>query len=241
MVLTEGKESDTHWIMCETIIIQTDPKDILISPEQVARYAGGSRYRPDDEMATLIETALETAMARIAPAFAYALHEVDPPSNAEADGGGPIHRAAAVCTLGPDLEAEAKQLGAAGDPVAALFLDAAGTAMLEALAGRARSHLADAAREAGLYAGNRYGPGYCGMAMTDQPLLFGQVDAARIGVRLTESGMMIPVKSLSFWVDWQTAPSAASETYKCRRCTLKECAYRMHSDPGAIPSASSHG
>jgi hypothetical protein len=71
------------------------------------------------------------------------------------------------------------------------------------------------------------------MAMTDQPLLFGQVDADRIGVRLSESGMMIPVKSLSFWVDWQTAPSPASETYKCRRCTLKDCAFRAHSPAGA--------
>lgn len=218
--------------MHHTTLITLDREEVRVDPDQVARYAGGSRYRPDDRMAPLMETALDTAMARITPAFAYALHRIDTPPGDEADAVRSVVRAAAVCTLGPDLEAEVKRLGAAGDPVSALFLDAAGTALLEALAGRARSHLAEAAREAGLYAGNRYGPGYCGMAMTHQPLLFGQVDADRIGVRLTASGMMTPVKSLSFWVDWQTAPSAASETYKCRRCTLKECTYRVHSPAG---------
>jgi hypothetical protein len=189
--------AETH----TTTIISVDPEAIRIPPEQVARYAGGSRYRPDDRMGRLIDHALEHGMALAAP-----------------QRSAPWGRA---------LEAEVGRLNLAGDPVSGLLLDAAGVALLEALAGGVMTHLTDAAQAEGLYAGNRYGPGCCGMPMMDQPLLFGQVDAARIGVRLTESGMMQPVKSLSFWVDWQTAPSEASATCKCRRCTLTDCAYRV--------------
>ena len=218
--------------MSDAIVMTFDAKDIRVSPEQVARYAGGSRYRPDDRMAPLIEEALGWAMTLVAPAFVYAVYDVDGGAETRADGGRPVRRAASVCTLGPDLEAEVKRLNNAGDPVSGLLLDAAGVALLEALAGRAMTHLGDEARQEGLYAGDRYGPGYCGMPMTDQPLLFAQVDASRIGVRLTESGMMQPVKSLSFWVDWRTAPSEASGTYKCRRCALTDCAYRNHAGAG---------
>ncbi len=216
--------------MNDTTLFRSESNEIRVPPDQIARYAGGARYRPDDRMGRLIDAALAQGMTLVAPAFAYALHDAtDGPKD---DSGEPktLRRAAAVCTLGPALEAEVGRLNAGGDPVSGLLLDAAGVALLEALAGRAMTHLADAAQADDLYAGNRYGPGYCGMPMTDQPLLFGQVDAARIGVRLTESGMMRPVKSLSFWVDWLNAPPEASGTYKCRRCALKDCAYRVHSD-----------
>ncbi len=220
-------------ISTDTITLTFDAEDIRIPPDQAARYAGGTQYRPDDRMGRFIDTALEQAMGLVSPAFAYALHAVENRSDGAAGGISVRRRAAAVCTLGPDLEAEVKRLNTGGDPVGGLLLDAAGVAMLESLAGQAMTHLGDAARQEGLYAGNRYGPGYCGMPITDQPLLFTQVDAHRIGVRLTGSGMMQPVKSLSFWVDWQTAPSAASGTYKCRRCTLKDCAYRLHAGSGS--------
>lgn len=223
----------------DTIMLTVDAEDIRIPPAQVARYAGGVQYRPDGQMGRLIDAALARGMDLAAPAFVYALHDVE----GETAGGGEtkaLRRAAAVCTLGPDLEAEVKRLNAAGDSVEGLFLDAAGVGLLEALAGRVRTHLNAAAEKAGLYAGNRYGPGYCGMPLTDQPLLFAQVDAARIGVRLTESGMMQPVKSLSFWVDWQTAPDPESDVYKCRRCVQKHCVYRLSGGEGHGP-ASHHG
>ena len=215
-----------------TTIITVDPETIRAPPDQVARYAGGSQYRPDDRMGRHIDAALENGMALAAPAFAYALHDATEEPKEGSGESKTLRRAAAVCTLGPGLEAEVKRLNNVGDPVSGLLLDAAGVALLEALAGRAMTHLGDEARQEGLYAGDRYGPGYCGMPMTDQPLLFAQVDASRIGVRLTESGMMQPVKSLSFWVDWRTAPSEASGTYKCRRCALTDCAYRNHAGAG---------
>lgn len=215
--------------MNDTTIINFEPEEIRVPPKQVARYAGGSQYRPDDRMGRYIDAALTQSMSLAAPAFAYALQDAtDGPKDGLCESKT-RRRAAAVCTLGPGLEEEVKRLNNAGDPVSGLFLDAAGVALLEALAGRAMAHLGDAARQEGLYAGDRYGPGYRGMPITDQPLLFAQLDAARIGVRLTESGMMQPVKSLSFWVYWRTAPSETSGIYKCRRCTLTDCDYRLHS------------
>jgi cobalamin-dependent methionine synthase I len=54
----------------------------------------------------------------------------------------------------------------------------------------------------GLWPSKRYAPGYRGWHLSDQAFLFRMVGADAIGVRLTDSFMMVPRKSYSFRINF---------------------------------------
>jgi len=207
-----------------------------VTPEDVARYAGGSRYRPDAERKRLAADILECASDLVQPAFVYAAHHID---NLDPEQGVSLFLphdkpdackvfiAAAVCTIGPELENETSKLMAQGKALDALFLDAAGVALLEALSDEVHSHLNKEAAKEGLFAGCRFGPGYGNIPVDAQKFLFESVNSAAIGVHLKTSGILYPLKSLSFWVTWNSQPPPEGSTYKCQNCTLNNCAYRI--------------
>ncbi|MDP3283311.1 MAG: vitamin B12 dependent-methionine synthase activation domain-containing protein [Desulfobacterales bacterium] len=219
-----------------SIAIKPSFKDLMVTPEGVARYAGGSHYKPDAERKRLAEDMLELASALVQPAFVYAAHHINsmgiekgislflPPDELDA---GTVFIVAAVCSIGPEPEKEISNLMAQGRALDALFLDAAGVAILEALSDEVHSHLKKEAAKEGLYAGCRFGPGYGNIPVDAQKILLESVNPEAIGVQLKESGVLYPLKSLSFWVMWTSQPPPEGSTYKCQNCTLKNCAYRI--------------
>lgn len=219
-----------------SISIQVDFKDLPVTPDDVARYAGGSHYRPDAKRKKLSADILNCASVLVQPAFVYAAHQIN---NTDPEQGvalfiphdkiytGTVFIVAAVCTIGSQLENETSKLMSQGKSLEALFLDAAGVALLEALSEKVYSHLEKEAAKKGLFAGCRFGPGYGNIPVTAQNSLLQSVKAEAIGVKLMESGILFPLKSLSFWVVWSTQPPPEGSTYKCQNCTLKNCAYRI--------------
>lgn len=216
-----------------SIAIKLSFKDLMVTPEDVARYAGGSHYRPDAERKKLAAHILKCAATLVQPAFVYAAHQINtidpvslflPPDKLDA---GAVCIVAAVCTLGPELEKETSNLMAQGKALDALFLDAAGVALLEALSDEVHSHLKKEAAKDGMFAGCRFGPGYGNIPVGAQKTLFESVNPEAIGVQLKASGILYPLKSLSFWVMWTSQPSLEGSTYKCQNCALKNCAYRI--------------
>ena len=219
-----------------SIAVKFNFKDLSVTPDDIARYAGGSNYRPDAERKRLAADILERASAMVQPAFVYAVQHIDKldPENGvflflhrDKPDAGTIFVAAAVCTIGPELENEASKLMSQGKALDALFLDAAGVALLEALSDEVHSHLNKEAAKEGLYAGCRFGPGYGNIPVDAQKSLFESVNPESIGVQLKASGILYPLKSLSFWVTWNSQPPPEGSTYKCQNCTLKNCAYRI--------------
>ena len=216
-----------------SIAVKLGFKDLVVTPEDVARYAGGSHYRPDAERKKLAADILECASVLVQPAFIYAVHHINtmgpvslflPPDETDA---GTVFIAAAVCTIGPELEKETSNLMAQGRSLDALFLDAASVALLEALSDEAYAHLKNEAAKEDLYAGCRFGPGYGNIPINAQKSLFESVNPEAIGVHLRESGIIFPLKSLSFWIRWTSQPPIEGSTYKCQNCTMKNCAYRI--------------
>jgi len=219
-----------------SIAVKLRFKDLSVTPEDVARYAGGSHYRPDAERKKLAADILKCAATLAQPAFVYAAQHID---NLDPEHGvslflprdkpdaGTVFIAAAVCTIGHELENEASKLMAQGKALDALFLDAAGVALLEALSDEVHSHLKNEAAKNGLFAGCRFGPGYGNIPVDAQKSLFESVNPESIGVQLKASGILYPLKSLSFWVTWNSQPPPEGSTYKCQNCALKNCAYRI--------------
>jgi len=223
-----------------TILVEAD--QLTISTHEIGRYAGGSRYKLDEKMKVLACDMLAEAKTLVEPAFTYAVHAVasiDSQKGLQLKRGSylevpleekdpqTVSLAAVVCTLGPQLEDKTHRLMQQGELLTAMFLDAAGVAQLEKLAHNARQHIKAKVAKNGLFTGCPFGPGYNDMPLDAQTGLFDHVDAKGIGVRLNESGVMLPMKSISFWLRITRNKKAAEDHgYKCRKCDMENCLYR---------------
>jgi hypothetical protein len=229
-------------------VVTVSPYELAVSPQHVARYAGGARYRMDHAQRQFIGAVLKRAELLVRPAFVYAVHEVTgfleegfvqlsnglafpaPPGEQDA---GIRHLTFCVCTIGPRLEEAVRALMAAGETLDGLFLDAAGVAFLEALSARAYETLQKQAKARMLYAGCRFGPGCGEVVLSLQKQLFNLVDASSLGVRLNDAWVMSPAKSLSFFVGLTTSEISQSSRNKCGTCGLTDCPYRISDPAGA--------
>jgi hypothetical protein len=130
--------------------------------------------------------------------------------------------AAVVCTIGPALEEYA---ASRDDLVLALALDGLGNAAVEAVAQQVCGRLAERARDSGLETSTPLSPGEAEWPVEiGQPQIFALVKPARAGIRLTEGGMMVPKKSISFVTG---IGKQMSQVHPCEACSLKDiCRYR---------------
>lgn len=224
------------------IITHILPETLALRPEQVARYAGGRGYVMDRSARIAITAAIEEAKGLMAPVFMQAFHpvmsfdengcillengiSVQAPAQPGDPSAGLI--AATVCTIGSALEIASRHSSEEGDPLRALYLDAAGVAALEMLSETAHDAVSDFADSRGMTAGCRFAPGYMGVAMSFQGVLFRLVEAERIGVRLNDSMVMHPAKSLSFFTLLSEGRGEKRKVNKCRLCGAKECQFRL--------------
>jgi len=107
-----------------------------------------------------------------------------------------------ICTIGPELEQEIKKLMEKNEMTRALILDALGSEAAEEVAIQSDRILAEKAREMNLWPSKRFSPGYGKWDIKEQRFIFRMLPAANIGVRLTESCMMVPRKSVSFRINF---------------------------------------
>jgi hypothetical protein len=227
-------------IETETIAVAAD--QLTVSAKEVGRYAGGSRYKMDARMKSVATAMLATANVLVKPTFTYVVHAsefINPQGGVRLKTGSYIEipeeendpqivsLVAVVCTLGSALEEQTQRLMNDGDLLSAMFLDAAGVAKLEMLAHMARIYIKKMAAEVGLFTGCPFGPGYNNLPLDSQAVLFDHLDAESIGVRLNESGVMLPMKSISFWLRVTRDEKAAEDHgYKCQKCEMQNCLYR---------------
>lgn len=222
-------------------VVRFAPEELTVSPEQVARYAGGHGWRAGGEMSAAVLESIDLAAGLISPEMVYAVH---PAERLLGDGALllknglsvvlPPHErdpetrflTAAVGTLGSGLEKRCRELAKDGDLLKSIFLDAAGVALLDALGEKGYALISEAAKAEGLFTGCRFAPGYTGMDISAQALLFQLVDGALIGIRLNSKMVMVPNKSVSFFVRFMGKKTAAKDQDKCRRCPVKECRFR---------------
>jgi len=64
-------------------------------------------------------------------------------------------------------------------------------------------------------------PGYCGWDVSEQQKLFSLVNDMRIGIKLTESSLMIPIKSISGL--WGFGEKLKKKEYNCNKCEEAMC------------------
>lgn len=137
----------------------------------------------------------------------------------------------ALCavTIGDELETQATTLSRELSLSKAVILDACGSAIVEAAADMLDARICQDVLALGQSDGRRRSPGYGNWPIVAQKTLIEILDAARIGIVLTEGMAMIPKKSISFAKPIGTSPGShppISRKRKCEHCDLKHCPYR---------------
>ncbi len=136
------------------------------------------------------------------------------------------HVAAAVCTVGDELEQRVAELWDARELPLAVMLDSVGSGAVESLAEYVNDVLCQEALVAGVNATNRISPGYGRWDVAGQQALFHLCPPDSIGVTVNDASFMTPVKSISLLVG--SGPAARVDHYfaQCARCWMRDCAYR---------------
>ncbi len=132
--------------------------------------------------------------------------------------------ALALCTLGPALERRVSDYFTA-EPVRAMALDGAGIAALAQISQSVREEIGAQASSRGWRTGMSISPGQEGWPLLQQRTIFRLLAAASIGVRLTESCLMVPRKSVSFAIGM--GESLCTDVTSCDHCSKRErCGWR---------------
>ena len=111
-----------------------------------------------------------------------------------------------------------------GDPFTSFVASWMGSLAVERVADRLQAAVAERAAAGGLHLTNRYSPGYCGWPVSDQQKLFRLLPPDFCGVRLSETSLMQPIKSVSGLIG--LGERAVFNDYTCERCDLESCVGR---------------
>ncbi len=129
-----------------------------------------------------------------------------------------------AATLGSSVERLIRR-AEVSDMAGALILDACASAAIENVCDNLCADLA--AEFAPRYLTDRFSPGYGDMPLKQQRELFSALDVTRrIGVTLTDSGLMLPQKSVTALIGISDRPQTMRPR-GCAACSLHDsCAYR---------------
>lgn len=133
-----------------------------------------------------------------------------------------------ICTIGNQIEEWSKNKIDNGDLVSGFIIDHIGSLLVERLADWMEFQLDTIITPLGWKRTNRYSPGYCNWSVSEQKKLFSFFPPHPCGVTLTDSALMLPIKSVSGIIG--IGPHAVLKDYECSLCDLVNC-YQRHHQP----------
>jgi len=212
-----------------------------ISVESVARYFGGVGYVPDKKTIDRIQSAIDDLPNLITPKGTYTLY---PSSNKHTDNELLLPTgmkltipsccsdsearfiAATIVTLGDKLEMQCRQLANDGKIYQSTLLDAIGTVALDLCSAEVLNTIEQDSLHLGLRRGHRFAPGLDGYPLQHQRLLFEISDNEYVNVFLNSSALMVPAKSISFFLMLTKKYLPDDKMNKCYSCRMAECQFR---------------
>ncbi len=129
-----------------------------------------------------------------------------------------------ICTAGDKVEKLSKQLLREGHSLEGLIVDLIGSEIAEETAEFIHKKIGEDMALQRLNITNRYSPGYCSWPVSDQQKLFALLGEHTCGVKLTDSSLMLPIKSVSGIVG--VGENVKNRGYACAKCDAGFCIYR---------------
>ncbi len=132
-----------------------------------------------------------------------------------------------IATAGAEFDAWQHTDAIKNDILKSYIADTIGTLIAEKAADLMEGILETSLQPSDLKHTNRYSPGYCGWPVSQQHSLFQLFDEETpCGVSLTESSLMLPIKSVSGVIG--LGQKVRKLDYTCGLCTFEKCFRRKH-------------
>ena len=207
-----------------------------LNREDIYLMMGSEAYAPDPEMVGRIEGTIRQIAAWCRPRGGYELFEITAlEKNAVRLGDRALstgniitpylreakYLALFVATAGAEFQTWMEQENRSGDILREFVVGHIGSEIAEATVRVVCGMLAEACEARGLRIGNPYSPGYCGWNITGQRTLFGMLPDDPCGIVLTDSCLMLPIKSVSGIIP--VGPEVRPQPYGCAICNSPTC------------------
>ena len=213
--------------------------EISIDKEQILNGIGyGDEYQPSARIISLVDDYIENYHDLIAPSYSYTFCDIESIEGNRIDIGNSIILKSKVIaglaegcykiavfalTIGNHLEEMVAHLAENGLVLQATVLDAVGSGATEKLAAHIEERIRKIANAGELITSRRFSPGYCDWKVEQQEMVFKALNGDTAGIRLTESLLMMPRKSISGIIGIGP-PGDDIENYNpCRTCKKKDC------------------
>lgn len=129
-----------------------------------------------------------------------------------------------ICTSGAGIGERSKELMAVGDLMEGYILDVIGSVTVECAVDKIQDSFEYELTNRGVKTANRYSPGYCGWALSEQKQFFELFPYNHCGIKLSDSCLMDPIKSISGVIGF--GAHVKKMAYECQMCELETCVYR---------------
>ena len=202
-----------------------DFNELHISESDVFEPMGYHGAKPDDATLREVTFIIDNVRTWLRPQYCYMVTRELPPFEL----GDIIMRqlrgseayALFLCTAGMEFERYQQRLKAEGDMLRTFIADALGSVIAERTADRMEQHVQESIQKLGWRHTNRFSPGYCGWHVSEQQRLFPLFGAQTCGISLTDSSLMIPIKSVSGVMG--VGEGVRKLEYTCGLCTFEKC------------------
>jgi hypothetical protein len=133
-----------------------------------------------------------------------------------------------LCTAGEEIGIRSRKAMKEMDLLKGYIYDIVGSLIVDAAADQLQLELEKEVILTGKKITNRYSPGYCDWPVIEQHKLFSLLPKEFCGITLTESALMIPIKSMSGIIG--LGPDVKRGAFQCNICDLKDC-FRRREEP----------
>jgi hypothetical protein len=210
-----------------------------IDQQEVLNHFGyGMEYKPSARITSLVNDYIENYHDLIASSYSYNIRDVESVEDNRVHIGDSITLESKVIakllercqkvavftlTIGNYLEEMVAYLAENGLVLQATVLDAIGSGAAEKLAVYVEDRIKQIAHTEGLVISRRFSPGYCDWEVSQQKMVFQAMNGDTAGIRLTESSLMIPRKSVSGIIGIGPADNNIEDYNPCCTCNKKDC------------------
>ncbi len=218
--------------------------DFQLTKEDILKGQGIDPERASKRLHDSAESIIEEAQSLLKPAAIYTVVKVTDFNHQTVgfEGGsfegslvakamaGADHLNIGACTIGVDLENKVQEM-MNENPVKAVALDGAGIAAIGKVSKAVEDIISKEACDLETSLGMRVQPGQEGWPIEQQRQLFSVLPGEEIGIRLTETCLMIPRKSVSFVIPRGEALN--SSVLPCDFCSKKNrCDWKKSKQAG---------
>lgn len=216
--------------MDDTVIASTS---LQLSVEDIYDAMGYAGNVPDYPVNELINSIWERVQKTIAPHFYYQIFDCEILSdkvciqNTIFETGKVIARslrkskriAIFVATAGLEYEKLVSEIKMEDDCISSFILDSIGTCLVENTGNYMEEILEKEIADDNHT--NRFSPGYCGWNVVEQQKLFSLLPQRICDIRLSDSCLMYPIKSISGFIG--IGKEVSTKIYSCHICEMKSC------------------